>query len=68
MPEFDPYPIFRDFCIDHRDEIEAIISTRRVQTNEVRRCAALLPAFTLVARAQPAQPLALIEIGALVVH
>ncbi len=58
--ERDPYPVFRDFCFQRRGVIEKIIRTRLVQTNEVRRCALLLPAFLQATR----EPLALIEIGA----
>jgi hypothetical protein len=58
----DPYPAFRSFCLEHAYEIARIVSSRRVQTNEVRRCALLLPAFGLVAR-RTGRPLALIEVG-----
>ena len=59
----DPYPLFREFCLDHAEEIRTFISTRRVQQNEVRRCALLLPAFGLVAE-RVGSPLALVEVGA----
>lgn len=58
----DPVTLFAAFCRDHREELIEIVSTRTVQTNEVRRCTALLPAFGWVAR-QTQSPLALIEIG-----
>ncbi len=38
---------FRAFCLDRREELTRLISTRRVQTNEVRRCCYLLPAVML---------------------
>lgn len=60
----DPYDSFRSFCLTHSDEIVEIISTRRVQTNVVERCALLLPAFDLVAQRNAGLPLALVEIGA----
>jgi hypothetical protein len=60
--EGDPYPLFRDFCLEHAEEIRTLISTRRVQQNEVRRCAQLLPAFGLVAE-RVGSPLALVEVG-----
>jgi hypothetical protein len=60
----DPYPVFRDFCRQYRDAIRPIIATRITQTNEVRRCAYLLPAFTFIARRSGGCPLALVEIGA----
>ncbi len=57
------YPYFRSFVLEHEDEIVEIITTRSVQTNEVGRCAALVPAFELVARQAKNRRLALIEIG-----
>ena len=60
----DPYPLFRAFCFEHYDEIQHMIATRLVQTNEVRRCACLLPAFGLVAQSAQGLPLSLVEIGA----
>ncbi len=56
--------VFRDFCFKHRDEIKDIISTYHVQTNEVRRCACLLPAFGIAEQEAKGMPLTLIEIGA----
>lgn len=58
------YPLFRDFCIHHRYEIENLITSYHVQTNEVRRCSCLLPAFGIVSRQAKGLPLALVEIGA----
>jgi hypothetical protein len=63
IPDADPYPIFRAFCLAHTDAIVELLRTRRVQTNEVRRCALLLPAFGLVAAQAQARPLTLIELG-----
>ena len=60
----DPYPPFRDFCLDYAERIIEIIASRTVQTNEVSRCALLLPAFVLVSREAKARPLYLLEIGA----
>lgn len=63
-PLEEAYPPFRAFCLEHQAEIEPLIATRRVQTNEVRRCALLLPAFGLVGELAGGKPLALLEIGA----
>ncbi len=53
---------FKDFCLKYRNEIESILKTKLVQTNEVRRCAYLYPAFcTIYEKAK--KPLALVEIG-----
>ncbi len=57
----DPFPIFRAFCEKHAAEIIALVRTRRVQTNEVARCALFLPAFMLLA--QRVQEFAMIEVG-----
>ena len=45
-PIEDAYPVFRAYCLEHAGEIRALVTTRRVQTNEVRRCAPLLPRVT----------------------
>ncbi len=58
------YPHFRSLCLDHRDRIVETISTRRVQTNEVGRCALLLPAFAIVAERSAAREAAFVEVGA----
>lgn len=63
-PQGDPYPAFRAFCREYAVAIRQLITTRLVQTNEIRRCACLLPAFGLVAARTAGQPLALVEIGA----
>jgi len=63
QPHGDPYPHFRAFCLEHRDAIMNLISTRLVQTNEVRRCAYLVPAFGWIARRAEGRPLALVDIG-----
>ena len=45
----DPLPAFRAFCRSHRGALEHLLRTRSTQTNEIGRCALLLPAFGLVA-------------------
>jgi hypothetical protein len=47
----------RAFVERRGDEVRAVMRTRRTQTNEVGRCAVLLPAL-------PPGPLALVEVGA----
>lgn len=63
-PANDAYPTFRAFCLERGDAVRRLVATRRVQTNEVGRCACLLPAFTVVAARGGGRPLALVEIGA----
>lgn len=60
----DPYPTFHTFCLEHAEALRPLLATRLVQTNEVGRCACLLPAFRLVAQQAGTEPLSLIEIGA----
>jgi hypothetical protein len=53
------YPAFRSTVIRHWDELSATVLRRRTQTNEVARCATLLPLLVALP-----QPLALFEVGA----
>lgn len=59
----DPFPAFREFCLERRDDLAQLVSSRQVQTNEVRRCAFLMPVIMLVG-SLAGRPLALIEAGA----
>ena len=59
----DPYPAFREFCLTHASEIRKLLETRRVQVNEIGRCAYFLPAFQYVAQRVSGEPFALIEVG-----
>ena len=63
QPASDAFDAFRSFCLDHEQPIRELLATRRVQTNEVRRCASLFPAFSWITGQHPAKPLAMIEIG-----
>ena len=58
------YPHFRSLCLEHRDRIVETISTRLVQTNEVGRCAVLLPAFGIMAERWAARKATFVEVGA----
>lgn len=57
----DPFPAFVRLCDERSDEIRSIIATRSVQTNEVGRCAFLLPALGVVEA--EVGPLALVDVG-----
>ena len=63
-PSGPAYPAFRDFCLEHRESVARLVSTRLVQTNVVARSACLLPAFATVASMGGGRPLAQIEVGA----
>ncbi|MFC4356378.1 DUF2332 domain-containing protein [Halobium salinum] len=54
---------FREFVLDHEADLREVFDTHRTQTNAVRRCAALLPAFEYVSRRVDREPLALVEVG-----
>jgi hypothetical protein len=64
LPLEEAYPAFLRFCLSHAEAIRDLVTTRRVQTNEVQRCACLLPAFGIVAQHGQGRALALVEIGA----
>ncbi|MDQ5825152.1 MAG: DUF2332 domain-containing protein [Chloroflexota bacterium] len=61
--EGDPYPAFREFVLQNRAEVERLVQTGIVQTNEVQRCACLLPVFGLLYKETLKRPLALVEVG-----
>lgn len=58
----DPWPPFRALLHERFDEVAATMAARTVQTNEVGRVTALLPALA-VAAAEVGSPLGLVEIG-----
>ncbi|OCA91010.1 hypothetical protein A8F94_03865 [Bacillus sp. FJAT-27225] len=53
---------FKEFCSVHQEQIIELLQTKLVQTNEVRRCGYLFPAFSHIYEITH-KPLALIEIG-----
>ncbi|GEN52530.1 DUF2332 domain-containing protein [Halobacillus faecis] len=60
--ERNPFPFFKSFCMEQEEAIVQRLKTKRVQTNEVRRCAYLYPVFCSIHK-QTEKPLSLIEIG-----
>lgn len=56
------YPYFRSFVLQHQAAIIRILESKRVQTNEVRRCAYLYPVFCSIYD-KVRKPLALVELG-----
>ena len=60
--EDDPWPHFRDLALRHPGVAQRL-ATRSTQTNEVGRCATLLPAFAGIAD-DTDRPLGLLEVGA----
>ena len=57
------YPEFRTFLDEHWAAVSRTVMSRATQTNEVGRCATLLPSLGAIAAAE-GRPLALIEVGA----
>ncbi len=62
-PDEELEAAFRSFCATHREEIAGLLRTRLTQTNEVRRCACLLPAFAMAWHEGGEKPLAIVEVG-----
>ena len=58
------YDIFRQFVLGNRPEIERLVSTRKVQSNVVRRSGVLLLGLMKVAELLRQIPFANVEIGA----
>ncbi|MFJ5850592.1 DUF2332 domain-containing protein [Streptomyces sp. NPDC092903] len=56
--------LLTDFCRRHVEHIARIISTRSVQTNEVGRCAVLLPAFAALQQQLDERPIRIVDVGA----
>lgn len=63
LPAEEAYPAFRAFYLRNEVALRQRLPSMRLQTNEVTRCANLLPAFELVSHRGGRKPLALIEIG-----
>jgi len=61
-PADDVYPHWREFFFEHQAAILWRVQHRRVQTNEIRRSACLMPAFAQIFE-RTHQPLAMIEVG-----
>jgi hypothetical protein len=60
-PDVDPEPAFLAAVAEHRDRLVEALA-RTVQTNEVGRCASLLPGFLVVAEST-GLPLRVLELG-----
>lgn len=57
----DPAPALRAFCVAHHDELVELLATRSTQTNEIGRCALLLPVLGLLY--EEVGPLAHLDVG-----
>ena len=55
---------FTQFCREREPQIVELVRTRMVQTNEIRRCSYLMPAFGTVSLDAGHTPLAQIDVGA----
>src|SRR5690606_27642541 len=59
----DPVPAFRRFCAERRERLMQLFATRRTQTNEVGRCALIVPPLSIVWE-ERREPLSLLDVGA----
>lgn len=62
-PDVELIGAFRRFVGRHRERILELLATRRVQTNEIGRCAVFLPAFARIAT-EVGGSLAHVDVGA----
>jgi hypothetical protein len=62
-PASEAYPAFHQFCLSHRQELQAMLPQMRLQTNEITRCTNWLPALEMVSRRGDRKPLSLVELG-----
>ncbi len=58
------FAVFTNFCKKYDNQITNLIKTRLVQTNEIQRCALLLPALSVVSKLAGSPKIALIDVGA----
>ncbi|MBS1704006.1 MAG: DUF2332 domain-containing protein [Armatimonadetes bacterium] len=58
------FPAFRKFALQHQGEIEDLLGSKLVQTNEVQRSAYIFPAIVTTHRLFGDRPISMIEIGA----
>jgi hypothetical protein len=58
----DALPAFRCLCAERRDALDALLASRSTQTNEIGRCALLVPVLALLA--DEVGPLAHVDVGA----
>src|SRR4030088_1384208 len=48
LPPEEAFPHFRAFCFNHQEDLLPLLSDHLVQTNKIRRCSYLMPAFCLI--------------------
>lgn len=63
-PDAKVLETFEDFVRRHERELRVLISTRKTQTNEVRRAALLYPAIHMVSSRYGHTPIVLFDVGA----
>jgi len=62
-PSLEMFQAFQKFCQKFEAEIQELLQTKLVQTNEVQRCALLLPALNLISQKLNHPKIALIDVG-----
>jgi hypothetical protein len=61
-PAVEAFDTFREFCLEHRDEITELLSWRTVNTNLVEKAICLVPAFRYIQQLAGGAPLTLLEL------
>ncbi|MFI2030524.1 DUF2332 domain-containing protein [Streptomyces buecherae] len=64
LPEASADALLTDFCRRNAEQIRRTIATRSVQTNEVNRCAVLVPAFAALQQQLDNRPIQVVDVGA----
>lgn len=64
LPAEDPWPVFREFCMEQAGRLRELVAGANTQINEVARCGALMPAVALAQRQLGGGPIALLDVGA----
>lgn len=57
------YPIFRDFCLQHAEEINDLARKRQVQYTSLWRASSLVLGFSVIDRKLNDEPIAMLDIG-----
>lgn len=63
-PADDPWPTARELLLERRDQLEQVVATRTIQTNEVNRSVIWFAAMRAACADLSDTPVALIELGA----
>lgn len=63
LDQTNPFPLFRDFCLDYHNELEYLISTKLVQTNEIGRSSYILLALNSLNNIISGKSITFVDVG-----